>query len=193
MNKTTHSTEESSTRIDRTAAHFLQANLTRRIALGLTLLCSLLLARPCAAAPGEWQLTGSLAAEREHHTATLLPSGVVLVAGGFDAFPVFELSSAELYNPATGQWTRTGSLHHARYVHSATLLSNGKVLVAGGIGDGSEYLASAELYDPASEGWTTTGSLAFARGQHTATLLPGGKVLVAGGANRGRILSRAFL
>ena len=62
------------------------------------------------------------------HTATLLPTGKVLVAGGsmHDA-----LSSAELYDPATGTWTATGSLApHAR--HTATLLPSGKVLVAGG-------------------------------------------------------------
>ena len=64
------------------------------------------------------------------HTATLLPSGKVLVAGGYDDGGT--LSSAELYDPASGTWTATGSLGTARYDHTATLLPSGKVLVAGG-------------------------------------------------------------
>ncbi len=47
---------------------------------------------------------------REHHTATLLPSGQVLVAGGYSHGG--PLSSAKLYNPATGNWSNTGSMSH---------------------------------------------------------------------------------
>jgi hypothetical protein len=75
-------------------------------------------------------MTGSLNTARDFHTATLLPSGAVLVAGGQDnSFNI--LNSAELYNPATGTWTVTGSLNDALVEHTATLLPNGKVLVAG--------------------------------------------------------------
>ena len=61
------------------------------------------------------------------HTATLLPNGKVLVAGGYAERS--SLSSAELYDPATGTWSSTGSLGTARSSHTATLLPNGKVLV----------------------------------------------------------------
>src|SRR5882724_2823996 len=122
---------------------------------------------------GTWTPTGSLNTARLLQTATLLPNGMVLIAGGFSA-------SAELYNPASGTWTPTGSLNTARGFHTATLLHNGMVLVAGGFG-ANNYLASAELYDPASGTWTPTGSLNTARDGHTATLLPNGMVLVAGG------------
>src|SRR5438128_11789768 len=136
--------------------------LVRRIAFPLLFLgAGLVLVQPCAAAPFEFEETGSLATTRYLHTATLLPNGKVLVAGGFDSSYVAS-ASAELYDPASGTWTATGSLATARESHTATLLPNGKVLVAGG------YLASAELYDPASETWTPTGSLATARGYHTA-------------------------
>jgi N-acetylneuraminic acid mutarotase len=129
---------------------------------------------------GTWTVTGSLNTGRFLHTATLLPSGLVLVVGGID--PDTTLRSAELYDPASGSWTSTGSLNTGRFRHTATLLANGKVLVAGGnFGNGS--LTSAELYDPATGTWTFTGSLNTARDEHTATLLPGGKVLVAAGEN----------
>ena len=79
--------------------------------------------QPCAAAPGEWEYTGSLKTARFHHTATLLPNGLVLVAGGGDESAAFK--SAELYNPATGTFSDTGSMSTARDSHTATLLPNG--------------------------------------------------------------------
>src|SRR6266542_3482513 len=133
-----------------------------------------------------WAATGSLTTTRYLHTATLLPSGKVLVAGKYDA-------STELYDPVTGAWTTTGSMTTPRLYHSATLLPNGKVLVSGGYND-VVRLASTELYDPATGGWTTTGSLTNSRYVHTATLLPNGKVLVAGGYNdNSGVLGRAEL
>ena len=82
--------------------------------------------------PGTWIPTGSLNTVRMTHTATLLPNGKVLVAGGYDGGSAY-LASAELYDPAAGTWTPTGSLTGARYYHTATLLPDGKVLVAGGL------------------------------------------------------------
>ena len=130
-------------------------------------------------ANGSWTTTGSLDTARFEHTATLLPNGMVLVAGGLDSRGNL-LASAQLYDPESGSWTATGSLHVARVDQTATLLPNGIVLVAGGV-DSSGYSASTELYDPASGSWTATGSLNVARSGHTATLLPSGMVLVAGG------------
>ena len=149
----------------------------RLLILGVISCCGL---EEAAAAPFTFDNTGSLAAARENHTATLLSNGKVLVVGGFDGSSA--LASAELYDPTSGTWSATGGLATARRLHTATLLPNGKVLVAGGVGS-SGYLTSAELYDPASGSWAATNSLATAREYHTATLLPNGKVLVAGGYN----------
>jgi N-acetylneuraminic acid mutarotase len=138
-----------------------------------------------------WMATGNMGVPREAHTATLLASGKVLVAAGYGTAP---LSSAELYDPVTGTWTATGSLAQARFGYTATLLPNGQVLVAGGNDSVSGFheLSSAELYDPATETWRATGSLAQARQSHTATLLRNGQVLVVGGYN-GTSLSSAEL
>ena len=130
---------------------------------------------------GAWTLTGSLSVGRIGHTATLLPTGKVLVVGGASG-----LASAELYDPATGAWTPIGSRLSIGHVgHTATLLPNGKVLVVGNYDSTVGFLGSAELYDPLANGgvgtWTQTGSVVAARSLHTATLLPNGKVLVVGG------------
>lgn len=121
---------------------------------------------------GTWSLTGSMGTARSFHTATLMPNGWVLVAGGIN------LSNTEVYNPMTGTWTPTAAMHYPRDRHSATLLTNGKVLVAGGENISAE---TGELYDPATGTWTMAGTLKSSSYAHTATLLPNGKVLLAGG------------
>jgi WD40 repeat protein len=123
-----------------------------------------------------WTATGSMTTPRQSSTATLLPDGRVLVAGGDNA----NGTSAELYDPGSGLWTATGDMITPRWGYTATLLPDGKVLVTGGA-NGSGSLASAELYDPGSGSWTATGSMTTPRAGHTATLLPDGRVLVAGG------------
>ena len=130
-------------------------------------------------ATGYWTLTGSLGTARYGHTATLLPNGKVLVAGGNGTNGI--LASAELYDPATGAWSPTGSLATVRIYHTATLLPNGQVLVVGGNASGS----LAELYNPATGSWSPTGSLGTELYIHTATLLADGQVLVAGGYSLG--------
>ena len=123
-----------------------------------------------------------LNAARQNHTATLLPSGKVLVVGGFSGRGSSgAISTTELYDPATGKWTKTGGMTNKRACQTTTLLPNGKVLAVGGIDDRTNSLTNAELYDPATGMWTATGALHTGRYFHTATLLPSGKVLVAGG------------
>ena len=82
---------------------------------------------------------------RYGYTATLLPDGTVLVAGGYTG-EGGALASAERYDPRSGAWTTTASMIEARGGYTATLLLNGQVLVAGGGG----APGSAELYDPGS-------------------------------------------
>lgn len=140
------------------------------------------MAQPCNGAPGHFENTANLANARYGHTATVLPNGTVLVAGG--ASNSSPRTIAELFDPASKSWTNTGSLAEGRFWHTATLLTNGKVLVAGGYINSFQTIVSAELYDPVTGMWTATASLTYVGGgNHTATLLPNGKVLVAGGFN----------
>ncbi len=129
-------------------------------------------------ATGTFTATGSLIAARYGATATLLNSGKVLVAGGFNASA--DLSSAELFDPAAGTFSSAGSMKAARSSYTATLLNGGNVLLAGG-SSGSAYTASAEVYDPVAGTFTFTGSMSEARGAHAASLLNSGKVLITGG------------
>ncbi len=114
---------------------------------------------------GTWRPTGSLKTARSGHTATVLPSGEVLVWGGANSY---------------------GFMITPRTSHTATKLLSGKVLFVGGIGNSAPWLlASAELYsdDPATGTgtWSDTDTLLPERWGHTATLLGSGKALVVGG------------
>lgn len=137
---------------------------------------------------GTWTATANaLATPRGDHAATLLPSGKVLVAGGYGKVTIgagynyIPTSLAELYDPAQNSWSSAHAMQDARRAHTATLLPIGLVLVAGGY-QNSTALNSAELYDPVSDTWSDAGNLLTAREAHTASLLPTGQVLIAGGS-----------
>ena len=115
---------------------------------------------------GTFTATGSMTVPRINHTATLLPNGKVLIAGG--------TSTVELYDPSTGTFTATGAMTASTFVFSATLLPDGRVLLI--------ESRNAELYDPSTGTVTATGSMVDGQGGH-ATLLTNGKVLMTGPGN----------
>ena len=96
---------------------------------------------------------GVMTDARVSHTATLLPNGQVLIAGGGNTFvdvtnPPFDaIPYAELYNPNRGRFTRIASMLYARQSHQAVLLKNGNVLITGGYDQDHNRLATAELYE----------------------------------------------
>jgi Kelch motif/Galactose oxidase, central domain len=119
---------------------------------------------------------------RSGHTATLLPNGKVLIAGGMRRNQDF-YKSAELYDPPSGRFFATGEMSLGRVGQIAVLLGSGKVLVAGGW-VGHACTDSAELYDPSTGKFTLLAArMATRRGGARATILPNGDVLITGGAD----------
>jgi len=112
---------------------------------------------------GIFQTAGKLVAARDSHSATLLPNGKVLLAGGYthdfdgDAQPEwYTMFTAEMFDPATSVSTVAASLEADRAEHVATTLNNGQVLITGGITGFSccsfkpysgVSISSAELYE----------------------------------------------
>jgi hypothetical protein len=126
---------------------------------------------------------------RDFHTATLLNTGDVLLAGGeigyTTSLPYVPIvpDSAELAKPNT-TYLPAGSMYSGRESHTATLLKDGSVLVASGIIPtvlSWSPLSSAEIYDPSTNSFSRVGDMNVARTEHAATLLPDGKVLITGG------------
>ena len=125
---------------------------------------------------------GQMAVERGLHTATLLPDGRVLIAGGFATGP-HALSSAEIFDPTAGTFSPAAPMATGRAAQTATLLADGRVLLTGGSSDNwNVFLASAEIYNPSTGTFSSTGRMAASRADlDTATLLTDGRVLVTGG------------
>ncbi len=134
---------------------------------------------------GKFEATGSMHEKRAEHTATLLPDGKVLIAGGHYTGEA-PLASAELYDPATGKFTITGSMAKARWGATAALLENGRVFIYGGRTDDPYQPKFGELYDPATGRFTQSASSTVEHDDCTVTLLADGRVLIAGGTSPGR-------
>jgi len=130
------------------------------------------------ASTGTFSAAGNMTQARACHTAILLDTGQVLIAGGSAGNG--NMASAELYDPITGAFTPTGDMTEPG-CETATLLANGKVLITrlGGYGPPNH----AELYDPATGTFTRTGSMVYLDQGigPAAVLLPNGRVLIAGG------------
>jgi hypothetical protein len=96
---------------------------------------------------------------RTYHTATLLPNGKVLIAGG--QIPgQQDTSTVELYDPTAETFTLAGNMSGPRYNHTATLLNDGRVLIADGItqaGSPGNGVGPDDVYDPNTGLFTQVG------------------------------------
>jgi RHS repeat-associated protein len=128
-----------------------------------------------------------LAQARAWHSATILPDGRVIVAGGVGADRRV-LDIAEIFDPETQtfeQLSKSGL--SARAYHTATLLTDGHVLFAGGVSDKGNSSARAELWDFRTNATKKLpGQLSAARQKHRAILMPDGNVLLEGGVDDNR-------
>ena len=163
-----------------------QSRLRQIHALWVGLIFVLSLPLTVQATTNLWSAAASPEQPHVYQVATLLTSGMVLVAGGSpgemgDGLQAGISSSSPLYNGPNNTWSENytfpGSIGP-----TATRLPSGQVLVTGGRGTQGD-LARALLYDPASNTWSAAASLATAHASHTATLLPSGQVLVVAGSN----------
>ncbi|MGB9072336.1 MAG: kelch repeat-containing protein [Terriglobales bacterium] len=131
-------------------------------------------------ATGTWKATGALRGARHAMTATLLPSGKVLVAGGATA-AMDAINSSEIYDPTAKTWTLGLKMVTARSDYASIMLGTGKVLFTGGENISGVSINKAELYNPSTGKFTKTGNMTATREEHTGVLLANGNVLVSGG------------
>jgi RHS repeat-associated protein len=133
-----------------------------------------------------WVSLTPLIYPRWYQTASTLPSGQVLVAGGNNgSTPSY---TAELYdvsaNNGTGGSTLVpGALTIGGWGASVVLLANGNVFLAGGYVNSpcTSSTSSTQLYNPTTGTLSAQPSLTVPRSAFSTTLLASGAVLSAGG------------
>jgi Kelch motif len=134
-----------------------------------------------------WVATSSMVEWRQESSATKLPDGRVIVAGGHDIFSN-PLRSAEIFEPEPvkpgsgefGTWSPVADLNEARAGHASILMQDGHAIVIGGLRNGN-YPIIVEQFDESTGNWTVRTTMPRGRYLSTATLLQDGRVLVAGG------------
>ncbi len=113
---------------------------------------------------------GTLDVPRSSHTATLLTTGNVFVAGGVQA-----PGSWEIYN-SSGRLQSSGTLLNALYGHFAVRLGNGNVFLGGGV----DAAGAFEIHS-STGALVSSGSLLGKRGAGVgAVLLQDGNVWISG-------------
>ena len=126
------------------------------------------------------QASSSPNVARAYHTATRLPNGKVLIAGGQIAGQQ-DTSTVELYDPTAETFTLAGNMSGPRYNHTATLLKDGRVLIADGItqaGTPGNGVGPDDVYDPSTGLFTQVGPRSLIEQQ---TISPFDSVLLANG------------
>jgi hypothetical protein len=125
---------------------------------------------------------GALSAARDRPTATLLPSGKVLVAGGqgFGGAPV---KFCEVFDPSTGRFARLDTPPMTpRMAHAASILPDGRVLLAGGWdSDAKSTTGTVVAVDAVSDSVDIFPTLPFTAHDLAQVPLAGDAVLIAGG------------
>lgn len=134
-----------------------------------------------------WTRGPPMADARNWHTATLLPDGRVLVAGGAREMRQ-HLASAELFLPDAGAFAPAAPMHDARCLHAAVPAPGG-ALVLGGRNNKTDRdtgygkpIATAERFDAATGRWTALPELTEPRQYHAAVARPDGTAVVVCGA-----------
>jgi MYXO-CTERM domain-containing protein len=125
-----------------------------------------------------WTTIGALATARFGHTAALLPTGELVVAGGFGStLP----TTIELLDPATALWSPGGTLGAGRAYLQCAVQPDGRVLVGPGWQGAATYVANADLLDFSSPVWTAGPALQGSRRDAAAALSYWGRLVVVGG------------
>lgn len=124
---------------------------------------------------GTWQDVSPLRQARFEGSATLLPNGKALFAGGtsFDDMQGL-LSANEVFDAALNQFSFTGFLPGTLMLHNATLLQDGSVLLLGGVGT---LAGTAVRYLPSPP---TTAFIPTLTAATAKSLAPGTWVIVQG-------------
>ena len=138
---------------------------------------------------------------RALHTATAMPGGKVLVAGGMTLLPIVNIplvsNTAYVFDPGLGSFGFPSFFTGPRLLHSAILQDDGTVLLVGGLSvDLDDFIATGDISTLVIGSrndivryqqifvfgtWSDVGVMSESRAGAGLARLPNGSILTAGG------------
>jgi hypothetical protein len=127
----------------------------------------------------EWNMTDRMSHARASLISVSLPDSSVLIMGGGSG-RLGDLTTIELFNPASGTFTAAGKSIVNHYL--ATAMSNGKVLMSGGQDEEGNIHGMITTYTPETGKTEKAGVMEVPRVKHAAARLQDGRILIIGGS-----------
>ncbi len=153
-----------------------------------------------------WHRVADMPEGHASAVAILLPSGQVMVMGGYADTRNTTTAKVAIFDPASQTWRDAAPLGGPIVDAAATLLAGGRVLVTGGISrsivpgtiGSQDHLApilsaATEIFDPATGSWASAPKMLGTRASQASIRLGDGTVLVVGGTNGINPLATASL
>ncbi|MBI4242748.1 MAG: hypothetical protein HY606_01550 [Planctomycetes bacterium] len=126
--------------------------------------------------PHLWSSAGSMNEARSSHNTTILPTGNILISGGYDGTSF--LSTTEQFDGSV--FSSGTSMGNSKANHGSIIMYDGYVLTVGGESEGVA-LDTTEFYRNVDATWTLTGSMNDTRRASASILINTDKVLTTGG------------
>jgi hypothetical protein len=135
-----------------------------------------------------WSTTGELPDPAAQLTASLLPDGHVLAAGGTNPAGGGPAGGNPIWDPENGRWSRDAAGGLMRYGHTVSVLGDGRIVAAGGVtiecgnrGCKWTHTSDVEIWNPNKHVWTPAHALGLPRAHHSAVVLPDHQLVIIGG------------
>jgi hypothetical protein len=126
-----------------------------------------------------WETLLQLKTARRFHTATLLPDGRVLIAGGQSGSAT--TNAVDILDVANRQVVEAAWMQVPRFAHYAAYVPGVGAIALGGQ-NGARVLADVEVFDPTANLWRTLRPLRSPR-ENFMAVVEGQSLLLVGGAN----------
>jgi WD40 repeat protein len=119
---------------------------------------------------------------RYGHAGVLLPSGQVLIVGGYLGGTDGTTDTTDVYDPSSDTILAGPILPQASAYQSIAVLPDGSIVVAGGRDPNNIFAVDTVLiYDPSGGSFNSAGMLAYSVAGSSSTVLTDGRLLFAGG------------
>lgn len=121
---------------------------------------------------------GDILEPRQHHLATIMKDGRILLTGGVAGNQAKCVEVGEIFDPKTHLSKKVGKMCRPRSDHTAVALKDGRVMIIGGMGESFEGVRLIEYFNPATNCFEPGKELPFFVNNPLVIPLPDGDLLI---------------